>query len=251
MAWWLGLIVLAAALLLVPAMPEPHIFRELADERAIFGIASFWNVVSNVPLFLGGVWGLVAVARASSTSFAVPAERWPYFFAFAAIALAGIGSTYYHVAPDSDRLMWDRLPIALAFMALLSALLAERVNIETGIRSLAPLLSAGALSAIYWRWSALHGAENILPYALVQYGAFAAIVALAAFVRPRYTRSADLFIVAALYAAAKVTEVLDGQIFGLGGVLSGHTLKHLLVALSVWWLARMLVRRRPIEAACR
>lgn len=237
---------LAAALFLVPAIPEPHVFRELADERAMFGIASFWNVVSNLPLFLCGAWGFFVVARAGSTSFAVPAERWPYFFAFAAIALAGIGSTYYHVAPDADRLMWDRLPIALAFMALLSALLAERVSVQEGIRSLGPLLAAGAASAIYWRWSALHGAENILPYALVQYGAFAAIVALAAFVRPRYTRSADLFIVAALYAAAKVTEVLDAQIFGLGGVLSGHTLKHFLVAISVWWLARMLARRRPI-----
>lgn len=246
MAWWLGLIVLAAALFLAPAIPEPHVFRELADERTIFGVASFWNVVSNLPLFLCGVWGLLAVARAGSTSFAVQAERWPYLFAFAAIALAGIGSTYYHVAPDSDRLMWDRLPIALAFMALLSALLAERVSAEAGVRSLAPLLVAGAASAIYWRWSALHGAENILPYAVVQYGAFAAIIALAAFTRPHYTRSADLFIVAAFYAAAKVAEVLDGRIYDLGGLLSGHTLKHLLVAMAVWWLARMLERRRPI-----
>lgn len=225
-------------------MPEPHIFRELADERTIFGIASFWNVVSNAPLFLCGAWGLFVVARAGSTSFAVRAERWPYFFAFAAIMLAGIGSTYYHVAPDADRLMWDRLPIALSFMALVSALLAERVSVEAGLRSLAPLLVAGAASAIYWRWSALHGAENILPYAVVQYGAFAAIVALAAFTRPHYTRSTDLFVVAAFYAAAKVAEVLDGRIYELGGLLSGHTLKHLLAAVAVCWLARMLERRQ-------
>ena len=238
---------LSAILLLAPAMPEPHIFRQLADGRTIFGLASFWNVVSNAPLFLAGAWGIHVVARAGRESFADRAEQGPYYLVFAAIALAGVGSTYFHLAPDPDRLMWDRLPIALCFMALLSAVIAERVSIEAGVRSLAPLLVAGAVSAVYWRWSALRGAENILPYALVQYGAFAAIVALAALTRPRYTRSVDLFMVAALYAAAKVAEVFDAQIYALGGLLSGHTLKHFLVAISVWWLARMLELRRPLS----
>ena len=48
----------------------------------------------------------------------------------------------------------------------------------------------------------------------------------------------------AIYAVAKVTEVLDAQIYALGQLVSGHTLKHLLAALAVWWLLRMLQLRR-------
>jgi hypothetical protein len=79
----------------------------------------------------------------------------------------------------------------------------------------------------------------------VQFGALAALVVLAAF-RSRYTRGADLFIVAAIYAAAKLTEVLDQPIYALGGLLSGHSMKHLLAALAVGWLVRMLQRRLPL-----
>ncbi len=249
--WCLGVGgVAAAAVLLLPPLPEPAMFRTYVDERAFLGIANFWNVVSNAPLLLVGAWGIYVVARVDGRALAT-AERWPYRVCFWAVAFAGIGSAYFHLAPDPDRLMWDRLPIALGFMALLSAVIAERVGAEAGRRALAPLLVAGAASVAYWRWSLLHNAENIVPYALVQYGAFAGLVWLA-FRPSRYTRNADLFAVAALYAAAKVAEIFDRQIYSaLSEVVSGHTLKHLLAALAVWWLARMLDRRRPTEVACR
>ena len=219
-------------------------FRSFVDERALLGVPAFWNVVSNLPLLLAGAWGLYVVARADARAFAEPAEKWPYGICFGAVALTGLGSTYFHLAPDAGRLMWDRLPIALGFMALLSAALAERLSVQAGMRALAPLLVAGAAGALYWRWSMLQGAENIVPYAVVQYGALAAIVLLG-FAPSRYTRQADLLVVAAIYGAAKVAEVFDRQIYSaLGEQLSGHTLKHLLAALAVWWLARMIERRR-------
>jgi hypothetical protein len=37
--------------------------------------------------------------------------------------------------------------------------------------------------------------------------------------------------------------VLDARIYGLGELVSGHTLKHLIAALAVWWLLRMLQLR--------
>ena len=38
---------------------------------------------------------------------------------------------------------------------------------------------------------------------------------------------------------------LGPRIYALGGIVSGHTLKHLLAAASVWWLLRMLQLRVP------
>jgi len=163
------------------------------------------------------------------------------------VALIAFGSTYYHLAPLDERLMWDRLPISLGFMALLAAVIAERISVKAGLRALAPLLAAGVASVLHWRWSGLAGAENILPYAIVQYGAIAAIVAIAALFPSRYTRGADVLVAVAIYAVAKLVEVLDAQIYALGHLVSGHTIKHLLAALAVWWLLRMLQLRVPLS----
>jgi hypothetical protein len=235
------------AIVLVPPIPEPAILRQLADERVLFGIANFWNVVSNAPFLLIGAWGLYVIARGRPGAFVDPEEKWAYVACFLAVGLIAFGSTYYHLAPLDERLMWDRLPISLGFMALLSAVIAERIGVKAGLRLLAPLLVAGVASVLYWRWSGLRGAENILPYALVQYGAIAAALAIAALLPSRYTRGADVLVAVAIYALAKLVEVLDAQIYALGHFVSGHTLKHLLAALAVWWLVRMLERRSPLS----
>jgi hypothetical protein len=247
--WLLALAALAAvlAIALVGPIPEPRSFRQLADERMLFGIANFWNVVSNAPFLLIGAGGLYVIARGRPGAFIEPEEKWAYVASFLAVALIAFGSAYYHLAPLDDRLMWDRLPISLGFMALLSAVIAERIDVKAGLRLLAPLLVAGVASVLHWRWSGLRGAENILPYALVQYGAIAAIVAIAAFSPSRYTRGADVLVAVAIYALAKLVEVLDAQIYALGHFVSGHTLKHLLAALAVWWLVRMLELRSPLS----
>ena len=242
--WLLALAALAAgaAIVLVPPIPEPRIFRELVDDRMLFGIAHFWNV----PFLLVGVWGLYVIARARPGIFIQPEEKWAYVVCFLAVALIAVGSTYFHLAPLDDRLMWDRLPISLGFMALLSAVIAERIGVKAGLRALAPLLLAGVASVLYWRWSGQRGAENILPYAIVQYGAIVAIVAMVALFPSRYTRGADVLVAVAIYAVAKLAEMFDAQIYALGDVVSGHTLKHFLAALAVWWLLRMLERRGPV-----
>jgi hypothetical protein len=243
--WLLGLLALAVllAIALLPRLPEPLLFASLADRRTIFGVPNFFDVVSNAPFVAIGLWGLYVVA--ANGAFSVPAERWPWAVVFVAVALTGLGSTYYHLAPDGARLMWDRLPIAVGFMALLSALIAERISVRAGVGLLFPFLVAGAASVLYWRWSVLDGAEDVLPYAVVQYGGAAALLLVAALYRSRYSRSGDIFGALALYALAKAAEVLDAPIYALGEFLSGHTLKHLLAALSVWWLLRMLQLRSP------
>lgn len=248
--WIIGLCGLAvvAAIAALPPLPEPPVFRGLADDRAFFGIASFLNVVSNAPFLLIGGWGLYFLAWAGTRqpgAFTDPLEKWPYACCFLAIALVSAGSAYYHLRPDGARLMWDRLPMGLGFMSILAAVVVERISAMAGLRLLLPLLLAGAGSVIYWRWSVLQGTENILPYAAVQYGSIAAVLAIATLFPSRYTRGNDIFGVVAIYAAAKAAEMLDAQIYALGHVVSGHTLKHLLAALAAWWLLRMLQLRRP------
>lgn len=235
--WVVPAMALAAAVAVLPPVPEPAAFRSLVDERAFFGIANFLNVVSNAPFLLVGAWGLYFVAG-NRKSFADAVEKWPYAALFLAIVLTSFGSTYYHLAPDDTGLMWDRLPMSVAFMALLSAVVVERISVKAGLWLLVPLSAAGVASVLHWRWSG-----DILPYALVQYGGIAAMVAIALLFPSRYTRGGDLFVAVAIYALAKAAEVLDAQIYALGELISGHTMKHLIAAAALWWLVRMLKLR--------
>ena len=65
--------------------------------------------------------------------------------------------------------------------------------------------------------------------------------------RGRYTHRMYLAAAFLAYAAAKGTEFHDHEIYALTAQgVSGHTLKHLLAALGVFFIYLMLARRKPI-----
>jgi hypothetical protein len=154
------------------------------------------------------------------------------------------GSTYYHWAPDDARLLRDRLPMAMGFMGLLAAVLSERVAPALASQTLVPLVGAGIGSVLYWHWTDLAGRDDLRLYGLVQFGSLALLLALCLLLRSRYTRGNDMFAVVALCALAKLLEGLDKQAFASGGVISGHTLKHLTAALACYFVVRMLMMPR-------
>ena len=208
------------------------------------------NVVSNLPFVLVGGWGLLFLAsRRSAEAFREPAERWAYYVFFAGIALTGVGSAYYHWHPDNPRLLWDRLPLAVAFMAFFDAIIAERVDLRAGLRLLVPLALLGAGSVLYWHWTELEGRGDLRPYLLVQFYPLAAVPFLLCCSPPRYTRAADVWGVIAWYAGAKGLELLDAAIYSAGHVVSGHTLKHLVAAVGAYMVLFMLQHRRALEGA--
>jgi len=59
---------------------------------------------------------------------------------FAAVALTCVGSAYYHLAPTTSRLTWDRLPMSRAFMALLAADDFGENSSRAGMTLLGPLV---------------------------------------------------------------------------------------------------------------
>src|SRR5262249_42879374 len=149
--------------------------------------------------------------------------RWPYLLFFLGVGLAGFGSAYYHLRPDNDRLVWDRLPMAVAFMALVSAMIAERLGVWVGTRLLLPLVALGIASVLYWYWTEQMGRGDLRPYYFVQFFPMLALPVLLLLFPPRYTRTADLFVVLGWYFLAKLCEHPgDAPIFALGGWISGH-----------------------------
>ena len=240
-------VVLGIAAAVLPAIPQPASYHDFADKRGWLGIANFGDVTSNAGFALVGACGLWALLRKQRRiCFLDSRERWPYFIVFLGLLLTAAGSSYYHLAPNNARLVWDRLPMTAVFMGLVSAVIAERINVRWGIALLPLLLAIGAASVFQWRASEQHGQGDLRFYAAVQlYSAL--VVVLALLLKARYTRGSDLAVVAAFYVLAKLAEIFDKEIFSYDRWISGHTIKHIAAAAGSYWILRMLEKRTPLE----
>ena len=97
-------------------------YHDLADQRSIFGVRHFWNIVSNLPFLIVGVMGLRLLLERRQEA----AASWAMLFGGA--VLVAFGSSWYHADPNNATLVWDRVPIGFAFMGFLTALLVEHLG---------------------------------------------------------------------------------------------------------------------------
>jgi hypothetical protein len=234
---------------LLPRIPQPQSYHLFADRRAFLGIPNFGDVVSNVPFGVIGICGLLFLLHSSPSQlkelFLDSRERWPYVLVFIGLLLTAFGSSYYHLSPNNARLVWDRLPMTIAFMAVMGAIISERISLKVGLWLLPLLLLVGMGSVLQWYASEARGAGDLRFYAAVQ--AYSALVLLLSLVFPKpYTRTSDLAVVVGFYALAKALETLDKQIFAVGHIVRGHTLKHLAAGAAGYWILRMLQKRQPV-----
>jgi hypothetical protein len=231
-----------AAAFLLPALPQSLAYHRFADQRDMLGVDNFLDVVSNLAFLISGIAGL-AVVFGKRARFEFRSERWPYAVFFLGVLLTAVGSGYYHLAPDNETLFWDRLPMTIAFMGLVSSLIVDRINIRAGLALLVPMLLLGAASVVYWRATERAGVGNVLPYGILQ-GYSVVIVLLLALLSPsRYTRGNDLYWVFGWYVLSKLLETFDAQVLALGSVVSGHTLKHVAAAMAGVSVCYMLMHR--------
>ena len=166
---------------------------------------------------------------------------------FIGILLTGFGSSYYHLNPSDQRLVYDRLPMTIIFMSLFASVISDRVNRRVGTNALLPLLAIGIASVVYWHWTELRGSNDLRVYIEVQYLPILAMPLIAFLFTSRYTSSMSVFAVIGLYILAKVFEVLDAPIYKLGYLVSGHSLKHLISGLAAYVILRMIMKRKPLE----
>lgn len=209
-------------------------------------------MVSNAGFAVVGIFGVIKVLGQNRRDiFFGKTDAWPYAVYFFGVILVSLGSSYYHWAPTNERLLWDRLPMSIAFMAFVSAIIADRIDTKAGdIWLLPPLVVMGLLSLLYWDWTETMGRGDIRFYAFVQ---FYPIVLLPfvfwLFAQYRYTISVYIVWIIIWYGLSKILEQFDSEVFDiLGGTVSGHTLKHLAATVSVFVALRMLLARRSSPA---
>ena len=228
---WLLVIVSVLAIVslcFVGRIPQDAEYHQFADSRQIAGISNFWNVLSNLPFLLVGLFGLWRYPRLAASE-----SKTGYMVLCLGIFLVGFGSAYYHQVPSNSSLLWDRLPMTVAFMALLSLLLGERVTSNYKNVSLWLLVAFGVCAALYWSWTESQGRGDLRPYVLVQFLPIVLMPLILLLFSAKYLRSSLLLYAFVLYFLAKACEHFDHEIYGMTQFVSGHTLKHLVAALAV------------------
>jgi hypothetical protein len=252
---WVLVAAVAAAIVVVflfPAIPQSEAYHKFADQRPLLGIANCLNVISNAPFLFIGLAGMglaLRGTRAGTNLFLDARERWPWFAFFLGVMLTAFGSAWYHHHPDDHTLVWDRIPMTIGFMALVAAVVAERISVRVGLGLFLPLVALGIGSVIYWEITQTRGHGDLRPYVVAQFGSLLTLIFIFGLFPARYTRGLDFVTALGLYGAAKVFEAADKLVFAAGHIVSGHTFKHLVAALSTYWILRMLRLRTPIRAS--
>lgn len=233
--------------LLSPPIPQPQDYHNFADQRPWLGINNAWNVLSNAGIAFAGIWGLYLLFSPSKVQFVDDRERWPWVGLAIGLILTAIGSGYYHLAPDNSRLVWDRLPMTLIFTSYMAAMIGSRINMTLGLCLWPILACVGFYSVLDWYAGELRGSGDLRLFIGVQLYAFIGTVPLV-LTSPPYDRTRDLSVVALFFVLARVFEIEDYRTSSFNeGLISGHTMKHFMAALSAFWLIRMVHLRKIIH----
>lgn len=218
-----ALFVISTMVGLAPIAQDPG-YHNFSDKREILGVPNFWNVLSNLPFLFIGLLGLFKLHSDDIV-------KTQYIIFFIGVSLVAFGSAYYHLNPNNDTLVWDRLPMTIGFMALFSAVISEFINDKFGKSVFIPALIIGLSSVIYWVIM-----KDLSLYMVVQFFPMLAIPVMLIFFKSRYNLTAGYWLLLLAYVIAKVCEKYDYEAHDFLGFISGHSLKHIFAALGIYMM---------------
>jgi len=96
-----------------------------------------------------GIMGLCSLFISQRIVFITDLKT-AYILFFVGVSLVAFGSGYYHLWPDNSSLVWDRLPMTIAFMALFAIIISEFTSTKFGKFVLWPFVAFGAFSVFYY-----------------------------------------------------------------------------------------------------
>jgi hypothetical protein len=226
-------------LLLHGPIAQDQNYHKFADDRVFWGVPNFLNVITNLPFVIIGFYGLRAVRSANEKGL-----RQIMFALFSGFLLLTFGSGYYHLYPNNETLVYDRIPIVIIFMSFFALVIYDCCGRRAGYISFITLNSVGVLSVVYWIVTEHAGRGDLRWYGMVQFFPVVAIPAVLFLQKPPFNYSTELIPMFIFFGVAKFAEHFDTQVYHLlKGIISGHSLKHIFVALAGYEMVLLLGRR--------
>ncbi len=223
-------------------IPQSQSYHLFADHHGLWGMPNALNVLSNAAFLVVGVYGLLRRPR-----FSLGGDVLLGLITFlVGLVLVCAGSAYYHWAPSDQTLLWDRLPMSLAFLGVSFSLIAAQSRLKVAFLLYLILEGAGVAATLY-----SHFGNDLRFYAMCQVLPLILTVISAVRLWPTPAlrpRARELLLGFSAYGLAKASEHFDAEVFALTAqVISGHTLKHLLAAVGAFFVLRFFLYLKPAE----
>lgn len=226
-------------------VPQSEEYHRFADTRKTGNVPNFWNVISNIPFVVIGLAGMFFILYSKKQERHILSIS--SFVFFLGIFFAGIGSAYYHLYPSTQTLVWDRLPMTMAFMAFFSIIISECMDEQAGKKFLFPFLLIGLFSVYYWQMTELRGSGDLRFYFLVQFLPMVLIPLILLLFKTNGRSTGYFWLVLMAYVIAKVFESADAEVFTATGSISGHSIKHVVAAFAPLIYLRFLSRKISVS----
>lgn len=111
------------ALLIYGPIPQDQGYHNFAYQRNVWGVSNFLNTVTNLPFFFVGLLGIRVFRKVKEKKRKVIGCT-----LFIGFILLMFGSGYYHLWPNNNTLVYDRLPMSFIFMSFFSFIIYGRIG---------------------------------------------------------------------------------------------------------------------------
>jgi hypothetical protein len=217
-------------------------YHQFADQRYVSNLPHIGDFISNFAFVIAGIALLIYIKKLKKENYGYCGLYFSQKVSFYSLAISsillGLGSGYYHYAPDNATLAWDRAAMVLGFAVIYydSLVRYQIISTEHVCTRLFIIMLLFVSTVVYW--SMIGGLE---PYVFVQFFTMFVLVVLA-LCNYKHTPSKHLFLMFTWYLVAKICETFDKQIFIITNyVISGHTLKHLAYAIALYVFGRYML----------
>ena len=229
------LIALLVGMGLTGPVLQPQDYHNFADSSGLVGLPNAIDVLSNLAFLIAGAFGVRLASRAP-----FPQQASLHLFSMG-LVLTALGSAYYHWAPTDKTLLWDRLPMTLAFAGAIGAMASQYLREDAAFRWQNAWLYLGLVSVFLWDASG-----DLRLYLVTQVGGLlvGGVWLFAgrkpSVVGPAGTPALPWGFVWMGYGLAKLAESGDAWLWhATEGFVAGHGLKHVLAAAGTipLWIA--------------
>lgn len=203
-------------------------YHAFADQRKMWDIPNFLNVVTNLPFAFVGLIGLQGIRNIKEQEL-----KHIFLTLFIGFLLLTGGSAYYHWFPQNNTLVYDRIPIVIILMSFFAFIIYTCINNRTGYTVFFILNIIGVTSVIYWAISEGMDNGDLRWYGMVQFFPVITIPLILILYRSSIQFRKEIFFIFFFFGLAKLCEKFDKEIYHLlSNNISGHSLKHLFMVIA-------------------
>ena len=226
------MVVALAVMLAIDPIAQDPAYYNFVDDRTWLGVHNAWNVLSNVG-FLVAVFLAYPPFRDKRHDLTLHT----YLSLFmTGVFLTAFGSAWFHWEPTTATLVWDRLPMTIAFSSFFLSIWHDFISGRVRLWLWPVVLFCGA-TVFYWYWTETQGQGDLRAYLVVQFLPMLLLPFILWLYQNNSLHRKPIIIALVYYILAKAAEMNDGPIYEMTNhIISGHSVKHLLAAVAAYYI---------------